>query len=83
MQSTPVATSEAGADGFALEVQYAHEDAAALLADPQALAVVRFAGTAGSSLPGCVDVPLAAIGDAPCELWRVPGAVQRGSDGGV
>ena len=83
MQSIPVAASEAGADGFALEVRYVHGDAAALLADPHALAVVRFGSGARDAVAGCVDVPLEPIGAAPCELWRVPGPVRRGCEGGV
>jgi chorismate lyase/3-hydroxybenzoate synthase len=82
MHSTPVAATEAGADGFALEVRYLRASPAALPADAHTLAVVGF-GDGDGDLPDQVRVPLQPIGDAALELWRVPGPVERGTAGAV
>lgn len=70
----------------ALDVNYVHADVAELLAQPDVLAVLGFgsAAPAASDDPRYLRVGLEPLGSqAPLEVWRAPGAVERGIDGRV
>lgn len=68
-----------------LRVDYATGPADAVLGDPGVLAVLGF-GTqdvGGDGDPRRLVVPLQSLGDAPLEVWRVPGPVSHGRDGAL
>ncbi len=65
-------------------VEYLHATPESVLAAPDVLAVIGF----GANAPYCDDprylrVALEPYGDAPLEVWRAGGPVQRGRDGDV
>src|SRR5690606_18103152 len=67
----------------ALRVDYTACSLVEALEDPCTLAAFAFGSAPETADPRALVVPLAPLGDAPVEAWRVPGQVTRGRDDAV
>jgi chorismate lyase / 3-hydroxybenzoate synthase len=67
----------------ALVVDYLAAGPSAALAVPGVLAAIDFGPAAASDDPRRLTVPLQPHGDAPVEVWRVPGPVRCGRERGL